>query len=560
MSPIRVTLALTMTSLLSTLGCSTAPDGESAAATITATDLARLTRTISGDDFAGRGPASRGETVTLDFLQAEFERIGLAPMGDANADGTRGWLQKVPVAEITADPTTAALRVPPNPAAARRGELTSLDYGDDFVAWTLHPEATVEVTAPLVFVGYGVVAPEEGWNDYKRDVRGAIVVTLVNDPPVVGQFADAAMTYYGRWTYKYEEAARHGAAGVLIIHETEAAGYGWSVVRSSWSGPQFNLPTAPEQPQPARFEGWLSQRAADGMFTAAGLSLAELSAAAASADFEPVDLGFAAAMHLDNEVRMISSNNVIGGLAGDTEAGSQEHVLWTAHWDHLGEDAQLEGDGIYNGALDNATGTAALLELAEAFVSLTPAARRSQLFIATTLEEQGLLGSAYYAAHPVVPAAHSVAAINIDGLNVFGPTSDITVVGLGNSELDSVLAEVLAAEGRTLTADPEPEKGFFYRSDHFPLAKIGIPALYTDAGVQFIDKPAGYSDRVREQYNRLHYHQPSDEFDPTWDFEGAAADVRALFRVGLELAQGSQWPQWSVGSEFRATREASRER
>jgi len=541
------------------VACSGAPDAAAGSATITAADLARLTRTLSSDEFDGRGPASRGETVTLDFLQGEFERIGLEPMGDEQPDGSRAWLQKVPVAEITVDPATAQLGAPRSPAAARRGRLDEYAYGEDFVAWTLHQEPQVDVTAPLVFVGYGVVAPEEQWNDYKTDVQGAIVVVLVNDPPVAGKFGDEAMTYYGRWTYKFEEAARQGAAGVLLVHETEPAGYGWQVVRSSWTGPQFSLPTAPDQPQPARFEGWISQRAADDLFSAANLNLAELTAAASSPNFEPVGLGFAARVHLDNDLRTISSHNVIGSLPGRGERAAQEYMLWTAHWDHFGEDPSVQGDGIYNGALDNATGVAALLEVAEAFASLDPAPRRSNLFVATTLEEQGLLGSAYYAAHPVIPPSQTVAAINIDGLNVFGPTEDMTVVGYGNSTLDDLLAKVLEEQGRTISPDPEPEKGFFYRSDHFPLAKIGIPALYTDAGTHYIGKPEDYGQMVRDQYTQLHYHQPSDEFDPTWDFSGAEADVRALFRVGFELSESKDWPEWSDGSEFKAIRSASRQ-
>lgn len=559
MRPARWNLALAALAMVLSASCADRPDLETAAATINAEDLARLTRTISSDEFAGRGPASRGETRTLEFLQSELERIGLEPMGDLGADGQRSWLQKVPVAEITVDAATAALRVPRNPAAARRGTLEDLTYGDDFVAWTLHQEASIEVTAPLVFVGYGVVAPEEGWNDYKDDVRGAIVVMLVNDPPVAGKFGDAAMTYYGRWTYKYEEAARQGAAGALLIHDTEAAGYGWQVVRSSWSGAQFSLPTPPDAPQPARFEGWITQRAAAELFSAASLSLPELTAAAASDSFEPVDLGFAAQVHLDNELRTISSYNVVAGVPGSDPEIADQTVMWTAHWDHLGEDLTIEGDGIYNGALDNASGTAALLEIAEAFAGMEPSTRRSQLFVFTTLEEQGLLGSAYYAAHPIVSPAKTLAAINIDGLNLFGPTTDMTVVGLGNSDLDRVLADVLSPDDRTLTPDPEPEKGFFYRSDHFPLAKVGIPALFTDAGVHYIDKPDNYAALVRDQYTQLHYHQPSDEFDPTWDFSGAQADVRALFRVGFAVAQGGDWPRWSEGSEFKAIRDASLE-
>ena len=557
MSPTARRRALLAAALPLLVGACGAPDADRASATITAADISRLTRTLASDDFAGRGPGGRGEATTIGFLQGELDRIGVEPFGDADADGNRTWLQRVPVAEITVDAATAALRMPRSGGVAPQAQLDELTYGDDFVAWTLHEEPSIDLAAPLVFVGYGVVAPEEHWNDYKRDVRGAVVVVLVNDPPVPGKFGDDAMTYYGRWTYKYEEAARQGAAGALIVHDTEGAGYGWDVVRSSWTGPQFSLPTPADQPAPSRFEGWVSQRAADELFSAAGLSLTESIAAAASADFEPVDLGATATIHLDNNLRRIASHNVVGRLRGRHVTAADEYILWTAHWDHLGEDAGIAGDGIYNGALDNATGVAGLLEVAEAYASLQRATRRSHLFVATTLEEKGLLGAAYYAANPIVPPRNTVAAINMDGLNIWGPTEDITVIGLGNSQLDEVLRQAIEPHGRTLSPDPEPAKGFYYRSDHFPLAKIGIPALYIDAGVRFVDRPADYSDLVRRQYAALRYHRPSDEFDSTWNLAGAEADLRALFTVGFNLSEGTDWPVWSEGSEFGAARAAS---
>ncbi len=547
--------------LLLALGsCRGSPDPDAAAATIAASDLARLTRTLSADQFDGRGPDSPGETATLRFLQAELARVGAQPMGDRLDGGARGWLQRVPVARITVDPGSAALRVPrtAGEAGARRGH--DLRYGDDFVIWTRHEEPTIDIAAPLVFVGYGVVAPEESWNDYSRSVRGAIVIALINDPPGAERFGGPAMTYYGRWTYKFEEAARQGAAGVLLIHQTAAAGYGWEVVRSSWSGPQFSLPTADGEAQPARLEGWISQATADTLLAAVGLDSAAAMAAAAEPGFQPIGLGITAQVHLDNELARIGSHNLIAGVPGRSAEAADETVLWTAHWDHLGHDPALPGDGIYNGALDNATGLAALLEIAEAFASLGRPTRRSHLFVATTLEEKGLLGAAYYAANPMVPPGQTVAAINIDGLNVWGPTEDLTVIGLGSSELDAYLARALAPSGRTLTADPEPEKGFYYRSDHFPLAKAGIPALYVDAGVRFIGRPDGYGHQVRERYTTLRYHRPGDEFDPSWDFSGAEQDTRALFRVGFDLAEGRDWPSWTADSEFRAARAASRPR
>ena len=532
-------------------------NSDSATATITATDVARLTRTLASDDFAGRGPAMRGEAITLNFLRRELERIGVEPFGDLGAAGDRTWLQRVPAAEITVDSTTAKLLLSRSYSASQRGQLDELSYGNDFIAWTSHEAPSIDVTAPLVFAGYGIVAPTEDWNDYKRDLRGTVVVVLVNDPPVPGKFGDDAMTYYGRWTYKYEEAARQGAAGMLIIHDTEPAGYDWDVVRNSWAGAQFSLPVPTDQPAPPRFEGWVSQRAAAELFSAAGLSLTESIEAAASPDFEPVDLHTTATIHLDTSLRRIVSHNVVGRLRGSHATAANEYILWTAHWDHLGEDPRIEGDGIYNGALDNATGVAGLLEIAEAYASLEQPTRRSHLFMATTLEEKGLLGSAYYAANPIVPPRNTVAAINIDGLNIWGATKDITVIGLGNSQLDDILRRALEPSARSLSPDPEPTKGFYYRSDHFPIAKIGIPALYTDAGVRFLDQPEGYSGLVRRQYTTLHYHRPSDEFDPTWNLAGAEADLRALFAVGFELSEGTDWPTWSAGSEFSAVRAAS---
>ncbi len=540
------------------LGCAVTIDSTVGEATITAADLARRTQELSGDEFAGRGPAGRGEPVTLEYLEAEYRRLGLDPVGD---DGT--YLQRVPVNGITLDPETVRMEVPSSTPAARRGELEPLSFGEDYVVWSLHEEAAIDVTAPLVFVGYGVDASNESWNDFKTDVRGAIVVILVNDPPVAGKFGDAAMTYYGRWTYKYEEAARQGAAGALIIHETEAAGYGWQVVRSSWTGEQFSLPSPTDQPAPTRFEGWISQRTAAELFSSAGMNLADMVASASSPDFAPVPLGFAATVHLDNQIRRINSHNVVGKLGSASESEvDDEYVVYSAHWDHLGEDTDLADageDGIYNGAFDNASGVAALLELAEAFGALEARTRRSHLFIATTLEEQGLLGAQYYTSHPLVPLEKTLAVINIDGINVWGRTEDVTVVGLGNSTLDDILLAAIEPDGRSLTPDPEPEKGFFYRSDHFPFAKVGVPALYADAGVHFIGQPENYSELVREQYNLLNYHQPSDEFDPTWDFSGAEQDIRALFQVGFAIAQTDVWPTWRPGNEFKAARESSLE-
>lgn len=527
----------------------------SAADAIDAADLSRITRELSADSFQGRGPAGPGEAPTLEYLENAYRDLGLVPMGDARESGGRSYLQEVPMVGITADPRTASLSFK-GPGLSRQ-----LQYGPEFVAWTESELASVEVETPLVFVGYGVVAPEEEWDDYAdTDVSGKVVVMLVNDPPHPddSRFGGEAMTYYGRWTYKYEEAARQGAAGALLIHTTESAGYGWNVVESSWSGEQFGLPPAPGSTSPVPLQGWITSDVARSLFEDSGHDLSELRARAAEAPMEPVELGVTVRAHLDNEFRRIISYNVLGTVEGDDPEVVDEHVLVTAHWDHLGVGSPVDGDEIYNGAMDNATGVAALLEIAEAFATRQPGARRSALFIATTAEEQGLLGATWYTQHPAVPPQASLAVINIDGLNVWGPTEDVTVIGLGNTTLDDLLAEVLEDQGgRTPTPDPEPEQGYFYRSDHFPFAKVGIPALYTDTGVRFAGRPPEYAVEVRAAYRENHYHQPSDEFDPDWDFTGAAEDVRALYRVALRVAQTHEWPEWTPGTEFKAIRERS---
>jgi Zn-dependent M28 family amino/carboxypeptidase len=361
------------------------------------------------------------------------------------------------------------------------------------------------------------------------------------------------MTYYGRWTYKFEEGARQGAAGVLLIHDTEAAGYGWSVIQG-WTGEQLHVLPAPGSTPPVPLQGWISWETAASVVAASGRNLDDLAAAAATDGFAPVDLGVIAAGHLDNTSRTVTSYNAVGSYAGSDSAVADEYLVFTAHWDHFGVGEPIDGDDIYNGAFDNATGTAGLLEIAESWVAAAP--RRSGLFIATTAEESGLLGSAYYVEDPIVPLEKTLAVINMDGGNVWGPTEDMTIVGMGNSTLDDALIGVLADQGRTAVPDPEPEKGFFYRSDHFPFARAGVPSLYTDFGTVFVGKPADFSRQVREDYNQNRYHQPSDEFDPTWDFTGAQQDFEALFQVALQIAASDTWPEWREGNEFKAARDA----
>ncbi len=535
-------------------GVGTSP-GDGGAATISAEELATYTRELSDDRFQGRGPAGPGEPPTLEYIQAAYERIGLVPVGDPSDDpeGAPTYLQAVEMVGITADPATATLELTGGSAS-----LPALQYGSDFVTWTTSETESLDIEGDLVFVGYGTVAPEENWDDYKgQDMTGKVLVMLVGDPPLedVERFGGPAMTYYGRWTYKYEEAARQGAAGAILVHATDAAGYGWNVVESSWSGEQMSLPSPEEALPPTPLQGWITWDRGAELFAAAGRDLDELSAAAVSESFEPVEVGVQANAHLDNTLRHTSSNNVVGAIEGSDPEVSDEYILFAAHWDHLGVGSPIEGDGIYNGALDNASGVGAILEIAEAFATMEPRARRSILFIATTAEEQGLLGAAYYAANPIVPLENTLALINVDGLNTWGPTEDVLIVGFGNSTLDDTLTEVLAGDGRIVAPDDEPEKGYFYRADQFPFAKVGVPVLYTGTGAKFIGKPADFADEIRETYTQVHYHQPSDEFDPLWDFSGAEQDVRALYEVALILAQGDAWPEWKPGTEFKAARE-----
>ncbi|MCH7474639.1 MAG: M28 family peptidase [Gemmatimonadetes bacterium] len=540
---LRITIVLTS---LSVLGCGDtylAP----ALRVIDEEGLREHIQTLASDEFEGRAPSSHGEELTIRYLADAFQQMGLQP---GNGDS---YFQDVPLVETV---------VPNNPALTIRGRgaTTELAFGTEFVGWTKRVVDRARLAnSPLVFVGYGVVAPEYDWNDYEGvNVRGSTVVILVNDPGFATQdealFNGNAMTYYGRWTYKYEEAARQGAAGVIIIHETEPAGYPWEVVESSWTGPQFDLVAEDNNMSRVAVEGWITHDAAHEVFEQAGMDFDELKAQAASREFQAVPMGLRASTSLTNEVTRSTSRNVLAVLRGTDRA--DEYIVYMAHWDHLGKNAAIEGDGIYNGAFDNATGVAGLLELAQAFASLEQRPARSILFLAVTAEEKGLLGSAYYAANPVYPRNKTVAAINMDGLNTDGPTNDITVIGYGASELDDYLEEAAAAQGRVIRADPEPEKGFYYRSDHFSFAKQGIPALYTDAGIDHVEHGEQWTLARRDEYTAKRYHKPTDEYDPEWDLSGAVNDLRILFDIGFRLSNETTFPNWRVGNEFRARREA----
>lgn len=532
----------------------TTPEVRAAAERITDAGLLAHIETLSSDEFEGRAPGTRGEELTVAYLIEQFQSLGLEP---GNPDGT--WVQDVPLVGYTTR-SQVTFRV--------GGRTLSPSFPTDYVGVSRHARQRVDVTdSEIVFVGYGVKAPEYGWDDYKDvDVRGKTIVMLINDPAVPhpedpsrldpDMFKGEAMTYYGRWTYKYEIASELGAAAAVIVHETGPAGYGWEVVSGSWGGENFDIVSPDGDGNRVAIESWISLDAARELFAAAGLDFDEMKAAATRPDFRPVSLGGTATFRAENTRRETMSKNVVARLPGSDPALRDEHIVYTAHWDHLGKDTSLSGDQIYNGAVDNATGTAGIIEVARAFAALPEAPPRSILFLAVTAEEQGLLGAKYYAENPLYPLEKTLANINMDAMNPWGRTADIVVVGYGNSTLEDILAEEARLQGRRIVPDPEPEKGFFYRSDHFEFAKKGVPALYVDAGTEFVDKPAGYGEQVRDRYTAEDYHKPSDEIKSDWDLSGLTEDVRLLFNVGYRVAVGSKWPEWKEGTEFRSVREA----
>lgn len=523
---------------------------------ITAKDLAAHIQVLASDEFEGRKPTSNGEKLTIDYLRDVYKRIGLTP---GNPDGT--YFQDVPLVGITASPEMSL--------EIKGGKNSNtLAYGDEFMAWTKQMVAESGIDeSEMIFVGYGVVAPEYDWDDYKGvDVRGKTVVMLVNDPPVPLAddsttldptiFGGKAMTYYGRWTYKYEIVAKMGAKACFVIHETKPAGYPWEVVKNSWSGEQFGLESKGENQSLLDIEGWLTIEESTKLFADAGLDLATLKKAAAQRDFLPVPLNRTATVNVKNTIRTLPSKNSIAKLEGSDPELKNEYIIYCAHWDHFGRDPELEGDQIYNGALDNATGTAALLELAEAFATSDNPPKRSILFLAVTAEEQGLLGSEYYATHPLYPLLDTKAVINMDALNPFGRTKDVVNIGLGQSTLDDLVLDVATKQNRIVTPDPESEKGYFYRSDHFSFAKQGVPAMYVDAGIDFVGRDKAWGQKIRDEYTAKNYHKPSDEYDPSWDLSGAVEDIELFYAVGAQIASGESTPQWNDTSEFKAIRDA----
>jgi Zn-dependent M28 family amino/carboxypeptidase len=521
-------------------------DLERALGSIASDNLQADIKVLSSDEFEGRGPSTMGEKKTLRFLKDRFEKLGLLP---GNGES---YFQEIPLTEITSKPV-ADLTVSGGNATSR------LRYRDEYVASTMRAiEHSGLDGSEMIFVGYGVVAPEWGWNDYEGvDVRGKTVVMLINDPGFAtgnpGLFNGRAMTYYGRWTYKYEEAARQGAAGALIVHETEPAAYPWGVVTNSFTGPQMSFKTADKNMSRAAVEGWLTIDAARAIFRQAGRDFDELKAGAAREGFTAVPLGLRASVSLENSIRNVSSSNVLALLPGGGR--KDECVIYMAHWDHLGIDTTRSDDPIFNGALDNATGVAGLLELAAAFTKLEKRPSRSILFVSVTCEEQGLLGSEYYAEHPAFPLDRTVAALNMDAMNIYGPMQDITVIGLGNSDLDDYLVDAAGTQGRIVRPDPQPEQGFFFRSDHFSLARRGVPVLYAGGGMDHAVHGPEWTRAQRDKYTAENYHKPSDEFDPAWDLSGAVDDLRLLLMVGYRIAGESTFPEWKEGSDFKAARE-----
>jgi len=508
------------------------------------------TKALASDDFEGRAPGTPGEDRTVAFLVDQFKKAGLQP---GNTDGT--YIQKVPLVGITPSPA---------PLVFKKGSATeTLKWKDDVVAWTKHVAPSASITdSELVFVGYGVVAPEFNWDDYKGlDVKGKTLVMLVNDPPVSDPsnpsvldpktFGGKAMTYYGRWTYKYEIGAQKGAAGVLIVHETEPAGYPFSVVQGK-TGEQFDLVTPDKNMGRAAIEGWITLDQAKALMQMSGQDFDALKAQAATREFKPVPLGVTASMTIHNKLRTINSKNVIAKLEGGDPAVADEYVVYSAHWDHFGKGPE----GIFHGAEDDALGCASLIELGRAFTKLPAPPRRSILFLAVTAEEQGLLGSEYYTVSPIYPLAKTVADINLDSWNVHGRTKDLTLVGYGASDLDDYARDAAGEQGRVVHADAEPEKGFYYRSDHFNFAKQGVPALDPDGGVDYIGKPAGYGQQIRDEWTSKRYHQPSDVVLPDWDLTGTREDLTVFFAVGYRVAEADKIPEWKPGNEFKVKREA----
>lgn len=534
---------------LSLLSCGPKNDPQDGIAAITKAGLEEHIKVLASDDFQGRMPFSEGEKKTVSYLEEQFRTLGLEP-----GNGT-SYLQEVPMVEITA--TTDTVMTVKTP----KGK-TTLSGFKEFVLWTERTDSVITwKDEELVFAGFGVIAPEYNWNDYAGlDVKNKIVVVLVNDPGFGGNdstfFKGNTMTYYGRWTYKFEEAARQGARGCLIVHNTVPAAYPFGVLQNYWNAPHLYLDQRGKTIPFCEGIGWISYPATEKLFAAAGLNFNQLQTAARKPGFKGMNMNLKVSTGMKVKSRYDKSYNIVGKLTGSEKPG--EYILYSAHWDHLGiGKPDAAGDSIYNGAHDNASGTAGLLEIVKAFKTMKTQPKRSVIFLAVTAEEQGLQGSAYYAQNPIYAKEQTVANINMDGLNPYGKMKDIIVIGKGQSDLEDILIEEAQHQGRYVVPDNESEKGYYFRSDHFNFAKIGIPALFIATGTDHFEKGKAYGQQLKDAYTREHYHQPSDQFDPaTINSDGAVEDLVLLFQIGKKLALNDQWPQWKTGSEFKALRES----
>lgn len=525
---------------------------DKAAKQIDETDFIRHVEILSSDAFEGRAPSTPGGEKTVSYIEAEFKQLGLIPA----FDNQTSYRQPVALIEqqVVNDPTLTI--------NYKDGSEDALPYKTESVTWTTRVGNQADLkNSDLVFVGYGVVAPEYGWNDYAGvDMKGKTAVILVNDPGFRDaegkKFKGNTMTYYGRWTYKYQEAAKQGAAGAIVIHQTKAAGYPWGVVAGSWTGAQYMLDAADGNQGRVAVEGWVTKQAAETIFKKSGLSFDDMVKQAGKQGFKPVPLKGSASISVVNKSKKSTSYNV-GGFIKGTENPDQAFI-YTGHWDHLGVKPGEKGtDTIYNGAVDNATGIAGILEMAQAFKALPTAPKRSVMFLAVTAEESGLLGSAHYAEYPSFPMSKTVAGINIDAMPPLGATDDVVVIGFGNSEMDDYLRTEASKLNRELVREPTPEKGFFYRSDHFNLAKKGVPMLYCKAGQKVRGKSEGDVQKAMTDYLANRYHKPADEVTEDWDYGGIMQDLNMFFRIGETISNSDAWPQWAAGNEFEAIRKAS---
>jgi Zn-dependent M28 family amino/carboxypeptidase len=520
---------------------------------ITPDGLLAHIKVLASDEFEGRSPGTKGEELSVKYITDQFEKIGLKP---GNPDGT--YTQEVPLAGIKSEPRMSFVT---------RDKTMDLKYPDAFVASSarVKPEIKIE-KSDMLFVGYGVVAPEYGWDDYKNvDVRGKTLLMLIGDPPVPDpkdpsklddkMFKGKAMTYYGRWTYKYEIAAQKGAAAAIIIHETEPAAYPWQVVRSSWGNENFELDNPDKNMDAVSARSWITLDVAKKLFADCGQNFDAVKKSAVTKDFRPVMLTAKANIEIKQQIRSFKSHNVVGKLEGSDSKLRDEYIIYTAHWDHLGRHPELQGDQIFNGAIDNASGVASVIELAAAFTKINPPPKRSVLFMATTAEEAGLLGAKFYAEYPLYPLEKTLADINLDSMNVWGKARDIEDLSLGFSTLDDLLADAAKRQGRSAIPDSRPDKGKIYRADNFEFSKVGLPSLYVGKGEHLLSRPETAPLRS-DEFDSTDYHQVTDEVHPDWDLSGAVQDVQLLFEVGYQVANGDKFPEWKSGSEFKAKHDA----